>query len=55
LIEIPEEVKEGKMLTAYAVETRYPGDYIPVSEDDYLKAVRVAEKVIEWVEKRISE
>ena len=54
-VEIPEEVKEGKMLTAYAVETRYPGDYIPVSEDDYLKAVRVAEKVIEWVEKRISE
>jgi len=43
------------VLTAYAVETRYPGDYAPVSEDDYIKAVEAAEKVVKWVEERIPE
>ena len=54
-LEIPEMVQKAKALTGYAVETRYPGDYVPVREDDYIKAVEVAEEVVAWVEKRISD
>lgn len=54
-VEIPEVVQNAKVLTGYAVETRYPGDYAPVSEDNYIKAVEAAEKVVKWVEERIPE
>ncbi len=37
-----------------SVETRYPGDYEPVDEDDYLKAVEIAENVLKWIEKKMS-
>jgi hypothetical protein len=43
------------VLTAYAVETRYPGDYEPVNEDDYLYAVTLARQVLNWAEKRLPE
>lgn len=51
-VDIPEEVQKAKALTGYAVETRYPGDYVPVSEDEYLRAVDSAEKVVNWVGER---
>ena len=51
-VEIPEEVQKAKALTGYAVETRYPGDYVPVSEDEYLRAVDSAEKVVNWIGER---
>ena len=54
-VEIPGVVQKAKALTGYAVEARYPGDYMPVSEDDYIKAVKVAEEVVTWVAKRILE
>ena len=52
-VEVPEELQNAKILTGYAVETRYPGDYEPVGEDDYLKAVKIAENVLEWIEKKM--
>jgi len=52
---IPEDLYNTRILTAYAVETRYPGDYEPVNEDDYLNAIVLAEKLVKWVEARISE
>ena len=52
-VEIPEELQNAKILTGYAVETRYPGDYEPVYEDDYIKAMEIAEKVLKWVEKKM--
>ena len=51
-VDIPEEVQKAKALTGYAVETRYPGDYVPVSEDEYLRAVDSAEKVVNWIGER---
>ena len=47
-------MEKSKILTSYAVETRYPGDYAPVSEDDYKKAVKAAEIVFKWVEQKIT-
>jgi len=52
-VEVPEELQNAKILTSYAVETRYPGDYEPVGEDDHLKAVKIAEKALKWVEKKM--
>jgi HEPN domain-containing protein len=52
-IEIPEEIKETAELTAYAVDTRYPGDYEPVTESEYGHALTMAKKVIKWVEEKM--
>lgn len=46
---IPKEVLEGKILNVYAVQARYPGDYEPVTETEYKKAVRTSEKIVDWV------
>jgi len=50
---VPDEIKETSELTVYAVDTRYPGDYDPVTEEEYKLALAMAEKVIKWVEKEI--
>ena len=52
-VEVPKDLQVAKILTGYAVETRYPGDYEPVNEDDYSNAVQIAEKVLQWVEMKI--
>lgn len=47
---IPDDVLTARDLTDYAFETRYPGDYPQVTEDDYRKAVEIAEMVVQWAE-----
>jgi HEPN domain-containing protein len=51
--ELPEDVNEAVILTDYAVQTRYPGDYTPVDEEEYNNAITIAEKCIKWIEKKI--
>ena len=51
---VPEEIKETTELTVYAVDTRYPGDYDPITESEYRQAIAMAEKVITWVEEKIT-
>lgn len=48
-IEVPDRVKAAIPLTYYAVETRYPGRYEPVSEREYKQALKMAEIVVSWV------
>jgi HEPN domain-containing protein len=50
--ELPEEVNETSKLNDYAVQTRYPGDYTPVGEEEYDNAIEIAEKCIKWIESR---
>ena len=52
---IPEDMQNAKLLTGYAVESRYPGDYEPADEEDYIKAMEIAEKVLKWVKEKITE
>ena len=52
-VEIPNYVKEVLELSDYAVQTRYPGDYYPVGEDEYNRAIEIAEKVMNWVKECI--
>ncbi|MDR2588107.1 MAG: HEPN domain-containing protein [Spirochaetales bacterium] len=52
---IPEDVDEAAILNGYAVQTRYPGDYSPVEEEEYNNAILTAEKCVKWIEKKIKE
>ncbi|MFN3739977.1 MAG: HEPN domain-containing protein [Thermodesulfovibrionales bacterium] len=54
-IKIPKRLQKAKILTDYAVETRYPGDYTPVDEDMYEEALKLAEKIVLWAEKRLEQ
>ncbi|MBF0465719.1 MAG: HEPN domain-containing protein [Nitrospirae bacterium] len=51
--QIPEEIKDSVILTDYAVETQYPGDYVPIDEKMYEEALRIADSVVKWVEKML--
>lgn len=53
-VEIPENIHQAKLLTAYAVDTRYPGDYEPVSEEEYKEALKLAEDVFKWLDNIIN-
>ena len=47
---IPSDVKNASDLTIYAVDTRYPGEFEPVTEAEHRQAVAAAEKVVAWAE-----
>lgn len=53
-VSLPEEIREAATLTDFAVETRYPGPYEPITEDEYKTAVKNAEAVVVWAENQIS-
>jgi HEPN domain-containing protein len=52
-IEVPSAVREVVELSDYAVQMRYPGDYYPIREEEYRRAVALAAQVVRWVESRI--
>ncbi|MEW6532029.1 MAG: HEPN domain-containing protein [Thermodesulfobacteriota bacterium] len=45
---LPRDVAEVGHLTPYAVETRYPGYWDEITEDEAGKAVRLAELTVDW-------
>ena len=47
---LPSEVEAAASLTDYAVLTRYPGNFEPVTEEEYREAIYLAEAVIHWAE-----
>ncbi|MDR3673800.1 MAG: HEPN domain-containing protein [Holophaga sp.] len=47
-LEIPESVDNASRLTRYAVETRYPGFFEPVTPGEYQEALLMAEAVLAW-------
>ena len=51
--EIPEPVREAESLTGFAIFARYPGLAGPVSQEEYAKAISLAEEVVRWVENRL--
>src|SRR3989304_9973122 len=44
------EIREAGRLTRFAVETRYPGLSEPVTQDEYKKAIAIADIVVRWAE-----
>lgn len=49
----PARVREASRLTRYAVETRYPGLSEPLTEEEYLEALAIAEAVVRWADELI--
>jgi HEPN domain-containing protein len=47
-ISVPEAIGDAAVLTEYAVQTRYPGAYEPVTEDEHQDAIRLAQIVVAW-------
>ncbi len=54
-VSVPSRVWKARELTGYAVETRYPGLGEPVNEKEYRDAVALAEAVVRWAEKQITQ
>jgi HEPN domain-containing protein len=52
-LEVSEEIREAALLTRYAVVTRYPGP-AEVTEEEYTRAVELAERVLRWAESLIA-
>ncbi|GAB4236668.1 MAG: hypothetical protein OHK0028_13690 [Deltaproteobacteria bacterium] len=49
-VSLPDEVRTAGILTGYSVETRYPGPFEPVTEEEFKDALRLAEAVVAWAE-----
>jgi HEPN domain-containing protein len=49
-VTLPENIRDAAGLSEYAVETRYPGLMERVTEEEYQRALAVAESVVDWVE-----
>ena len=50
---IPEAIRRAGDLTDYATVMRYPARVEPVSEQEYAKAIEIAEAVVHWAEEQI--
>ncbi len=49
-ISLPDAVKEASVLTAYAVEARYPSDVEHATAEEHAAAVLHAKAVLDWAE-----
>jgi HEPN domain-containing protein len=47
---VPLEIQQADLLTEYAVETRYPGLSEEVAKEDYVRALELAERVVQRAE-----
>jgi len=50
---IPENLIISAKMTDYAVESRYPDDYVDISLEEYNEAFEIAEQVYYWVTNQI--
>jgi HEPN domain-containing protein len=49
-IQVPDTVRNASELTVYAVQTRYPGEYERVTEEESAEALKTASAVVKWAE-----
>jgi HEPN domain-containing protein len=52
-VKFPEKLDEAAELNHYAVQTRYPGDYTPIEEDEYRRAIEIADYCVKWIDQAI--
>lgn len=52
-VTMPDEVREAADLTEYAVAGRYPGLDEPVTKEEYIRALGLAETVYDWAKELI--
>lgn len=49
-MQVPDGLQLADDLSGYAVTTRYPGETEAIREDEYRRAVQLAEQVVRWAE-----
>lgn len=54
-IGVPDDVNEAFTLTQYAVQTRYPGDWEPITEEEAQATLQIAKLVLTWVVGQLAE
>ncbi len=54
-VPVPEPIREVVELSDYAVQIRYPGDYHPVSKEEYERALELADRVLRWVRVQVEQ
>jgi len=52
---LPESVRQADVLTPFAIETRYPGYWEEIREEEEAEALRIASEVVEWARQVIQE
>jgi len=52
-LRVPSRIDDSVDLTTYATESRYPGLAEPVTTEEYHEALRLAEEVVSWAQKRL--
>jgi len=52
-VRVPAHIKNASALTHYAVAIRYPGTSEEVTRKEYLRALALAEKVMDWATDRV--
>ncbi len=52
---INNDIKDVLKLYNYAVQTRYPGEYVEISKEEYEQSIVIAEKCLNWIEAKIKE
>jgi HEPN domain-containing protein len=52
-VPVPKYVRIAHELTRYALVTRYPGRAGPVTPSQHRRAVRIAEAVLRWAQRRV--
>ena len=50
---VPDNIDDAFVLSDYAVQTRYPGEWEPVTKTEAQSALDQAALVLTWVESRI--
>jgi len=54
-LNVPDNIKKSASLSVYAVRTRYPGEDEPVTKKEFSEALKLAELVYQWIDKKIKE
>lgn len=52
-IDLNDKIRSAAKLTDYSVEARYPGPYEPVTHEEYIDAIQIAEEVVTWAEAQL--
>ena len=53
--ELNDDIKDVLKLYNFAVQTRYPGDYIAIEREEYEQSIMIAERCLKWVEEKIKQ
>jgi HEPN domain-containing protein len=54
-IEINDDTKKVLILHNYAVQTRYPGEYATIEQEEYEQVIKISEKCLQWIDEAITQ